>query len=91
MARRTWKKAAPKLTTQRRKMLYHCGQSCFLVPGKEGERPKYPICPKTSCKPTCQGTMAAYKRARQQHAQAVAKKAIQKGKRLHCPWAQGHG
>jgi hypothetical protein len=85
-----WKKRAPKLTTARRRKLYQCGKGCFLVPGREGDRPRYPICPTGSCTPTCQGTLAAYKRARQQHAQAVARKAVAKGKRMGCGWAKAH-
>lgn len=92
MARPTkgWKRKAPKLTTARRKKLYRCGRGCFLLSGKEGERPRYPVCPKNSCKPTCQGALAAYKRARQQHNNLVAGKAIRKGKRMGCAWARKH-
>lgn len=81
-----WKKAAPRKTSVRRKM----PRSCFLKPGKRGERPKYPVCPKGSKKPTCRGTLAAYKRARQQHDQGVARKAVKKGKSLGCTWAAKH-
>jgi hypothetical protein len=63
---------------------------CFLKPGKAGERPKYPVCPKGSSKPTCRGTLAAYKRARQKHNNIVAGKAIRKGKRMGCAWAKVH-
>jgi hypothetical protein len=81
-----WDKKKPKRITERRKMPI----GCFLDP----KGLKYPVCPKGTrgkAKPTCQGVLAAFSRARQQHNQAVAKRAILLADGLGCPWVRTGG
>jgi hypothetical protein len=72
--------------SRRRLKADRCGTRCYLSPRKL----KYPVCKRSSCKPSCQGTRAAFMRARQQHDSKVSKKAVRLGKRLGCGWARGH-
>lgn len=72
----------------RRAQAGRCGAArCYLEP----KALKYPVCGRGSCTPSCQGALAAYRRARQQHAQGTAGKALRLGKRLKCGWALRHG
>jgi hypothetical protein len=59
---------------ERKEQQKRCGPQVFLVPSKNG-RPKYPVAPKGSCKPTEQGAKAALAVARQQGNRKVEKKA----------------
>jgi hypothetical protein len=87
---RGWRKAAPKLQSQRRELEASCGRKCFLVPDKLG----YPICARCkknhcSCKPSCAALSAAYNRAKQYKHRKIAAKALAKAKREGCGWASG--
>ncbi len=73
-------------TSKRVKKMDRCGTRCYL--DTSGPRPKYPVCQKTSCKTSCKGTEAAYKRARQQRNQKVARKAKQLARKNGCAWAR---
>ena len=87
MKRKSWRKKAPKTNPDRQITAQKCGAAkCFLDPKRLG----YPICAKSSCKPSCQGLRAAYARARQRHKQKVARKALQRACRLSCTWTERH-
>ncbi|NJN63448.1 MAG: hypothetical protein HC882_00290 [Acidobacteria bacterium] len=80
---RGWDRQKPKKITERRKM----PKVCFLDP----KGLKYPVCPKSTrgkAKPTCKGVLAAFSRARQQHNQVVAKKAVKLADVLGCGWVK---
>ena len=57
---RGWKKASPKLGSQRRAMLKKCGKKCFLSLSNL----KFPIC-RSNCTQDCRGIAAAKARASQ--------------------------
>lgn len=81
-----WDKQKPKKISERRKM----PKACFLDP----KGLKYPVCPKSTrgrAKPTCKGVLAAFSRARQQHNEVVAKRAVRLGDSLGCKWLSGGG
>lgn len=87
-ATRGWRKAAPKLRSQRHRLKKSCGARCFL----DSKNLKFPICRKCSasrcaCKPDCKGLAAAYGRARQYGYKKFAKKALSIAKRQGCRWA----
>lgn len=85
-----WKRRSARKTSVRRKQLKKCGPSCYLEPGSSkrgGARPKYPVCAKNSCRPTCGGAQAAFNRARMQRNTKVKRKALTLAKRLGCRWA----
>ncbi len=85
-----WTKKVRKRTTRRREQLERCGPVCYLEPGtgERGSRPKYPVCSKNSCEPTCGGTQAAFNRARMQRNKKVERKAKRLGRKLGCRWAK---
>lgn len=79
-----WSKRAPKLVSQRRRLLAKCGTKAFLTPAKL----KFPIIAKTGpCVVDCAGLRAAYARARQFHHPVAAKKAQLLAVRAKCRWA----
>lgn len=59
---------------------------CFLRPNPDN--PGYPICDKVKKEPQCEGLLAAYKRAAQQHAYQIKNKAKKIAKRIGCDWAE---
>lgn len=71
----------------RREQLRRCGSVCFLDPNPA--KPRYPICPPASCRPTCEGALRARQRAVTQRDYGVERKAIAQGRLLRCPWATG--
>ncbi len=71
----------------RREKLRRCGKKCFLDPNPQ--KPRYPVCKPTSCKPSCEGALAARRRAVTQSDFGMERKAIMLGKRLGCTWATG--
>lgn len=79
-----WK--ATKRVTERRVQLDRCGSGCFLDPNPKN--PRYPICPPNSCRPTCEGTLAARRRAITQRDYEMERRAIRRGKLLGCSWAR---
>lgn len=83
-----WGKHKPITRGERRSSKKRCGRGCFLEPSLL----KFPVCPKGSCKPSCQGLMAAYMRARQWRGKypRAAGKAISIAKRHGCPWSKRH-
>ncbi len=64
MTRQRWRDIAPKTNNDRLKM-DKIAPWCFLDHA-DPNRPKYPICPKGSIKPTQQGINAALHRAKMQ-------------------------
>lgn len=80
-----WKPVARK--GGRREQLRRCGPQCFGDPNPE--KPRYPICPPNSCRPTCEGTMRARQRAITQSDFAMERRMIAQGRLLGCPWAKG--
>jgi ribosomal protein L34 len=88
----TKRKKAWKPTTsqpKRRKQAAEHGDKCFLT----RKRTKsgltdygYPVC-NSAGRVTCQGTEAAYRRAKMQGKAGVASKAKRKAKQLSCGWA----
>jgi len=67
-----WRDAAP-MTTKERKRMNAKNKECFL--DHSTSRPKYPICPKGSAKPSCKGIQSAMARARLQGNTKVLEKA----------------
>ena len=53
-----WKKQKPHTRKSRKKMLKKCGKKCFL-----GEKMKFPVCRKNTCKIDKRGLWAAFIRA----------------------------
>jgi hypothetical protein len=84
-AERGWGKRSFRRTTKRRTQQRACGTKCFLEPAK---RPKYPVCSKTSCRPTCGGSQAAFNRARMRRNSVVMRKAKRLGSKLGCAWTK---
>lgn len=85
MKHKSWRKQAPKTNPDRQIVAKKCGAAkCFLDPKRLG----YPICSKTSCKPSCQGLRAAFSRARQQHKRKVARRALIQACHMACPWVR---
>lgn len=82
-----WGKKSYRRTTKRRKQQKVCGPKCFLEPARGRSRPKYPVCGKNSCRPTCGGAQAAFNRARMQRNRGVMRKALRLAKRKGCAWA----
>lgn len=82
-----WRKRAPQRGSQRRELKVSCGAQAFL----DAKKLAYPVMStstgKAACTFDCGGIQAAYKRARQQHSNKLAKKAHRLGKRLGCTWA----
>jgi hypothetical protein len=58
---RGWSGEKPQRGTERHRMKKKCGSRCFLLPKSE----KFPICPKSSCTPTCRGISGAKARSHQ--------------------------
>ena len=58
---------------------------CFLKPGAR----KYPVCGPVAKKPSCEGALAARRRATLNRDGTIAKAALRLAKKLHCPWAKG--
>ncbi len=85
--KRSWRKQAPKTIRERIAVRDRCGGKCFLQPGVMA----FPICPKRSCKVSCQGLRAAYSRARQTHRQKVARAALIRACHMKCPWTKARG
>jgi len=83
---KSWTKRAPSTVAERRKLAKKCKSQCFADP----KRLKYPMCSKRSnvCGLDCQGALAAFRRARQQHNNAVAKRALKAGKKAGCSWVK---
>ena len=79
---RGWKKEAPKLLSQRRKLSKRCGNKCFLMP----KELKFPICPYKSkgCKISCKGLLSAKIRSRQFRYEKVSKRATAMMKKMKC-------
>lgn len=80
-----WRPA--KRVTSRREQLSRCGSQCFLDPNPE--RPRYPVCPPDSCRPTCEGLLAARRRAITQRDYGIERKAIAQARLMRCSWASG--
>lgn len=78
-----WSKRSPKTKSERQKM----PKACFLAPGSRS----YPICP-TGTRGRrvvdCEGTRAAYSRAKQYKKIKVAAKAKRVASRAGCKWAK---
>ncbi len=83
MTRKKWRDMAPMKTEDRLKMDQK-DPWCFLD-HSDPNRPKYPVCPSGSDKPTCQGVEAALRRARMTHNQAVVTKAEALKAKMNCP------
>ena len=83
---RSWRKQAPRTNPERMMLHQRCGNKCFLEP----KRLAFPICPKTSCQPSCQGLRAAYARARQGHRPKVARGALIRACHMGCEWTERH-
>lgn len=79
-------------TKQRRRRLSKCGPGAFGDPNgpkaRKAGRPRYPLV-KRGCEVSCKAAHDAFKRARQQHENKIAKRIKNKAKRHGCPWAQG--
>lgn len=58
---------------------------CFLKPRAK----KYPVCGPVAKKPTCEGTLAARRRALLNRDRTIANAAVRLAKRMGCPWAKG--
>jgi hypothetical protein len=71
----TWWRA----TTKQRAAL---PASCFLLPGAR----KYIICPRRTHRPTCDGVLAARRRAILTHNYEAEVRAIRRARLLGCPW-----
>ena len=86
-----WDKARPKTKQDRMDVLLGCSSKCFLEPFAK-PHPKYPICARLDapagqkCKISCKGLLAAYRRARQQKRNDLAKKALNIAKYHKCSW-----
>jgi hypothetical protein len=76
-----------KRVTKRRAKLQRCGSRCYLDP--DPKKPRYPVCDIGSCDDDCYSLMVAYRRARQQGDQKIARKAVKRGKHKACEWARG--
>jgi hypothetical protein len=74
--------AAPKRVSERRSQLSRCGQKCYMDP--DPKHPRYPVCPKGSCRPTCAGYRAAFKRAFANRERDIAEKAERIALRMGC-------
>lgn len=85
MAFGKWKPVARK--GGRREQLRRCGSQCFLDP--DPMNPRYPVCPPDSCRPTCEGLLAARRRAITQRDYGIERKAIAQARLLRCGWAVG--
>lgn len=70
-ATRGWGSRAPKLISERRKMMEKCGSKCFLLPSKL----KFPICDKNTCRVNCKGIVAAKVRSGEWKYKSVQKRA----------------
>lgn len=82
-----WKPA--KSQPKRRKQAKAQGEQCFLkrTRTKSGQVDYgYPVC-NSAGRITCQGTQAAFRRARTQGDGKVAKKAQTQARKLSCAWA----
>ena len=72
---RDLRKWRPPVHRPERRATYEKNPQCFLKveKGKRGELiPKYPVCPKGSTEPTCEGAIAAIRRANINHDSVVA-------------------
>ena len=87
MKTKSWRKQAPRTNPERRISYMKCGRKCFLQPGTLA----FPICPKKSCKISCQGLRAAYARARQTKRPKVARLALIKACHAKCTWTRRRG
>lgn len=76
-----------KKIRERRAQLHRCGSVCFLDPNPR--KPRYIVCPPSSCRPTCEGLLAARRRAILQRDRTTEEKAIRRAKLMGCPWATG--
>ena len=70
---------APKTAAARRSM----PKSCFLKPASR----KYPVCPVKQKKPSCDGVLAAKRRATLNRDNHIAAAALRLAKKLRCSWA----
>lgn len=67
----SWEVKYPRNQRERRETLAKGGRKCFLQP----KQLKYPICPKGSKTPSCQGILAAKRRAASQRNRTLVNKA----------------
>jgi hypothetical protein len=80
-----WRKAAPKIPSERRALLARCGKKAFLEPSKL----KFPIMPKHgACRPDCEGLRSAFARANQYGHTTIAARARKKAKAARCAWVR---
>jgi hypothetical protein len=81
--KKPWRQRTAMRVGEREKMKKR-SPSCFLVPSES----KYPVCPKGSSKPSCEGLLAARRRAIMNKDNAVRAKAERRALALGCGWAQ---
>jgi len=80
-------------TKQRRRKFDECGAGAFGdatgPKAKKAGRPRYPLTKVGGgCGVNCKAAHDAFKRARQQHENKIAKRIKAKAKHNGCPWAQ---
>lgn len=78
--KRNWRSKAPRTARERRAVLRRGGPQCFLDP----KGLKFPVCPRASPRPTCQGVNAARLRAQLNRNPRIVKAAERLGFRLGC-------
>ena len=85
-----WRKAAPKLRSERVALYTRCGARAFLQPNEKSPGlSKYPIMAKTGpCVVDCRGLRAAKSRAAQRRHPSLRRRAEATGKRVRCRWAK---
>jgi len=81
-----------KMTTKaRRRKLEECGTGAFGdasgPKARKAGRPRYPLV-KGGCELSCKAAKDAFRRARQQHENKIAKRIRDRAKRHGCPWAE---
>lgn len=83
-----WREEAPSRGPERHRMRGRCGDKCFLDPESEG----YPVCAAGTCKVSCQGALAALRRAAQYHRRPdIEEKAREVARKAGCGWVTKSG
>jgi hypothetical protein len=90
-----WGRVAPRRVREMLMVYRRCGRGAFLdFNANDPAASGYPIVAVTagkssvSCRPDCRGLLAAYARARQQHRQKIANKAVGRAVKAGCVWAK---